>query len=162
MWKTCSKCGSRHPVSFFNKDRTRTDGFYPQCKDCSRKAARTNYWTHVTDHRALKQQWKDANRERHREINRAWGKANLDKGRQKTAAYKARLKRATPAWVDHELIDFIYSECPPGHHVDHIHPLYGKTFCGLNVPWNLQYLPAAESFRKGAKPPVVAGGYYNV
>lgn len=160
--RTCIKCKAQHPVSFFNRDCTRQSGLHPWCKDCTRKAARISYRTHETDHRALKQRWKDANRERHREINRAWGKANADKSRQKTARYQARLKQATPPWVDHEIMEFIRSECPPGYHIDHIHPLYGKTFCGLNVPWNLQYLPAAESFRKGFKPPVEAGGHYNV
>jgi hypothetical protein len=157
--RACSKCGIEHPVSFFNKDRSKPDGLYPSCKDCSRKTARVSYRAYETAHRAMKQRWKAANRERSRAINTAWAKANPDKTRKRSADYRARLIRATPPWADLELIKFVRSECPKGWHVDHIYALDGETSCGLNVVENLQYLPAAAHFKKGRKPPVDAGGY---
>lgn len=156
MIKTCSSCGDRHPVELFNRDCTRSDGRDPRCKYCTRSACRASYRRHETKHRALKQRWKDGNRDRHRQINRQWQLANPEKVRQGAARYKARLKRATPPWADLELIDFIRAECPKGWHVDHIHPLAGDKFCGLNVPWNLQYLPPEVHWRKGTKLPVDA------
>lgn len=51
-----------------------------------------------------------------------------------------------------ELIE-IYKNCPEGFHVDHVYALNGKTFCGLHVPWNLQYLTPSANSRKGNKAP---------
>jgi hypothetical protein len=162
MWKICTRCHAEYPISFFIRDRTTKDGHRPQCKDCSRQACRDTYRAHQIAHRALKQRWKLENSDRHREINAAWRQANPDKVRASAARRRARVKQATPPWVDLELMKFIHSECPPGYHVDHIHPLAGDNFCGLNVPWNLQYLPGDAHRKKGSKPPVEAGGHYNV
>lgn len=41
-----------------------------------------------------------------------------------------------------------YDACPPGMEVDHIHPIKHPNFCGLHVPWNLQYLTGTENKRK--------------
>lgn len=32
--KTCSKCGITKGIEHFHKDKTRSDGIFPQCKDC--------------------------------------------------------------------------------------------------------------------------------
>ena len=61
---------------------------------------------------------------------------------------------ATPPWISKEHrreMREIYRNRPAGHHVDHIVPLKGATVCGLNVPWNLQYLPAGTNMSKGAR-----------
>jgi hypothetical protein len=216
--KICSKCGSEHPLTYFNKDRTRSDGLYPQCKDCLRASCRKVYRKYEDKHKALKRRWKADNAERNREINRQWQLDNPEKARQsayrwrelnpekarqwardnperlreidrrwkaankevmlergrqyakknphkiraKCARRRASLLSATPAWADHEMLALIYSECPPGYHVDHIYPLRGRNSCGLHVPLNLQYLPASENCKKSNKPPVVQEAWYNL
>jgi hypothetical protein len=62
-----------------------------------------------------------------------------------------RLKQATPKWVDLSTIKEFYNNRPEGYHVDHIMPIKGKNFSGLNVLWNLQYLPAQENLKKSNK-----------
>lgn len=216
--RTCTKCAEAKPLEFFNKDRSRSDGLYPQCKECSRAACKQVYRKYHDRHLAAKRAWKVENAERHRQINRQWQQdnpekirgytsrwradnpekarrwseenpekvleigrrwkhanrekvqerdrayaaANPHKVRAKTARRRASLLQATPSWVDNEILELIYSECPPGWHVDHIYPLKGRDSCGLHVPWNLQYLPASENCKKSNKPPVVQEAWYNL
>lgn len=47
-----------------------------------------------------------------------------------------------------DAIRAFYAACPPGHEVDHIVPLKGKTVCGLHVLANLQYLTRAANRAK--------------
>jgi hypothetical protein len=69
--------------------------------------------------------------------------ANVSRSKRRYARDSALAKQFR------EEIKAIYAACPKGYHVDHIHPLKGENFSGLEVPWNLQYLPAAENIRKG-------------
>ena len=152
--KTCTKCDTNHPETFFNKDRTRPDGLYPQCKDCSRKACQRVYVKYHDAHVAANRRWKAENRHKpeHRAQARAYSKAysaaNPDYVKRWNDLRAAAIKRATPPWVDLAPIKAFYVARPKGHHVDHIEPLHADDRCGLHVLWNLQYLPAEDSLRK--------------
>ena len=59
--------------------------------------------------------------------------------------------KATPKWINKELIKNFYNKCPIGFHVDHIYPLKSNWVCGLHVIDNLQYLKAKDNLKKNNK-----------
>lgn len=98
------------------------------------------------------------NREARSARGKRWREANKHR-----VAYHASLRRKavadrTPSWLTEEdfaAIDrFFYKAARMTqivgvpYHVDHIVPLRGKLVSGLNVPWNLQVLPATENLKK--------------
>lgn len=106
------------------------------CVECLRAQSRKYHF-----------EYHDANKERLRAY------ARNDPGGNAYRSMKRHRAMVTPAWADLAAIKRIYQECPPGFHVDHIVPIQGKLVCGLHVENNLQYLPAVENLRKGAKWP---------
>jgi len=81
--KKCSKCGEEKPVSEFNKDKNRADGFYPQCKCCRRKYREENRDREV----ARCSLWYEENREREIVKKRAYYAANKDDIRKSQHEY---------------------------------------------------------------------------
>lgn len=102
--------------------------------------------------------YRAANPEKMRQLDRAYRQANPDKNAAKAAKARADRAQATPPWLTAEHlkeIESFYSaakllEQAHGvkYDVDHIHPIKGKTCCGLHVPWNLQILDAGANRQK--------------
>lgn len=88
---------------------------------------------------------------RHKLYQKQWRKDNWEYYKAYLQLRKARVRLATPKWVDKRQLIDIYRNRPKGHHVDHIIPLNGKLVSGLNVPWNLQYLLIKDNLKKGNK-----------
>ena len=90
-----------------------------------------------------------------------WYKNNAAKANVKTAKRRAMKNNATPSWLTsihkaqiQEFYDLAIARSMQtgiDYQVDHIHPLNGKTFSGLHVPWNMQILTAAENAAKSNK-----------
>ena|ERR1700722_18912653 len=104
--------------------------------------------------RKAKLAYKERNKEKLKAYNKQWAKLNAGKVTAYARAYQLAKKRAMPKWLTTEQVDQIerfYVNRPDGYHVDHIIPLKGKIVSGLHVPWNLQYLRAAENIAKSNK-----------
>ncbi|MGD9724392.1 MAG: HNH endonuclease signature motif containing protein [Pirellulales bacterium] len=103
------------------------------------------------------------NRDARRAAVRAWQRANPAKVNAYARGRDAAQLSATPQWltaIQQAQIQEFYEvavaravQTGLPHHVDHIHPLKGKTFRGLHVPWNLQVLTGAENQTKGNRLP---------
>jgi len=121
-------------------------------------------------------EYRAANRERISQKSREWRRANkkrlqskerrrLVRNRAQICAKNARRRasqrKATPPWLTaiqiaqiaefYEIAAARTVQTNIVHHVDHVHPLLGKNFRGLHVPWNLQVLTDDENRRKGAQ-----------
>ncbi len=76
-----------------------------------------------------------------------WKKVNRVEYNVYLANKKARIKEATPSWVDFAELKEIYRNRENAE-VDHIIPILHPDVCGLHVPWNLQYLSPLDNNRK--------------
>lgn len=102
-------------------------------------------------------------RAKERAASAKWRKLNPDKEAAATRLYQARKLGATPKWLtpeDRKAMRAMYAEARRrtketgvDHVVDHVHPLRGRNFCGLHVPWNLQVLTAKANASKGNRLP---------
>jgi len=173
--KVCNKCSKPFDKSLFRFRKSR--GYYSsKCKECEAKVNNKYYITNVnivikrtTDRRkqrlkednkykqrvySLRNTWGNNNKDKVSSYNRNWSIRNPGKKSNYTAEYRAAKLKATPLWLtkeQKEQIRQVYRDCPKGYEVDHIHPLQGKDFSGLHVPWNLQYLLMSENRSKSNK-----------
>jgi hypothetical protein len=87
-----------------------------------------------------------------------WESRNKGRIAHKNAKRRATKLNATPLWLNEnheEIINWYYKVAAclsditgTDYHVDHIHPLQGRDFSGLHVPWNLRVIPACDNIRK--------------
>ena len=163
--KFCPRCRVVLPSDLFYNSTARIDGLSSACITCSRADAKLRSSKYRKTHGHRYPRWETQNRERARENNRRHYKTWSDKNRAKLSAKKSfdraiRYKR-TPKWLseDHkkQIMEF-YNQAREiteregvAYEVDHIHPLSGENFCGLHVPWNLQYMNIIENSKKSNK-----------
>lgn len=134
----CSRCKVAHPAASFRASVAR--GASPVCYDCNIEKIGEEQKARME---ALAEQLRLAHEERLR--------SGTDSRSRRISIHRL----ATPRWVDRKQIKAVYRLAAETvmktgipHDVDHIHPLQGILCCGLNVPWNLQVIPASENRQK--------------
>jgi hypothetical protein len=143
--KRCPTCLTSKEVTDFFKDRSRKDGYKPQCKVCHYTGSKKGAVARSREYRAgvgrdTSKRWRNDNRDRLL----IWA----NKRRVKTSL-------ATPLWANFNKMQLIYCEArrlttATGilHEVDHIVPLNGKIVCGLHVETNLRVTTKKENSSK--------------
>ena len=127
-------------------------GWYARNKEKAQESNRASYYR---DHERRKQHLRDYQKAHkddanHRHALRMQDPEQREKHRRKCRYHSARQrvpKTGITAFYEAE-VHAIYAACPAGMEVDHIHPIKHELFCGLHVPWNLQYLTGSENKRK--------------
>ena len=124
----------------------------------------SNYYTKNKDklQEYKKEYYSDPEKlEQKRQKDREYYENNKAKCVANATRRKKKVRKATPDWLTEEhkaeITGFyeeakrLEAETGDKYHVDHIVPLQGESVSGLNVPWNLQVLPAAENIAKSNK-----------
>lgn len=148
--KKCNRCGEVKNLSEYSRAADCKDGHRNYCRVC---------------HNTYRKQWADQNKEKrkistdayywaHRDYylqkNKEWLQNNREQARSQVNARRARVKQATPPWLDISTLLPIYKEAQIlGLEVDHIIPINHPSICGLHVPWNLQLLTHEDNLSKG-------------
>lgn len=175
--KTCCRCEVAKPLNAFGRLSEAKDGLTYACLDCTR--AKMAAWRSANKERdrEAKNRWAAENREynkergkryyaENREKHKAacddWAKRNAPKVAARFAKRRAAKMNATPTWLSavelaqiQEMYDVAAAKTMQTgiqHHVDHIHPLQGRGFNGLHVPWNLRVIEAQTNIKKSNKP----------
>ena len=171
--KTCNLCKIPKKLGEFNKHSGRKDGYNERCRVCSRDVQRKYRRVSLEKTRQQNresyqrckarvarygQDYRKSNKESISQRMRQYLQQNKAEYAARDATRRARKLEATPTWSDPIKIKHVYWVCNfiseltgVKHHVDHIHPLQGKTICGLHVHTNLQILTAKENRAKGNK-----------
>jgi hypothetical protein len=132
----------------------------------SRDRAAKNRWAEKNKTK-IKEKYKKyyaENKEKCQAANKKWAENNKPKTAQKFAKRRAIKRSACPSWLSaiekaqiQEMYDVAAAKTMQTgiqHHVDHIHPLQGRGFNGLHVPWNLRVIVAHENQVKNNNPDI--------
>lgn len=103
-------------------------------------------------------EWRAKNSVVKAENDRLWRQSNPGLVALYSNTRRARKLQSQPKWLSaiqlaqmrefYEIAQARYAQTGVRHHVDHIFPLHGISFCGLHVPWNLQVMTKKENLQK--------------
>lgn len=146
---------------FYQKQKGGKYGLRAKCRVCARSECRKYRIKNIQKERKRVKRWQKENKH----ITKEWAKKYYWKNNAKMLEAKSRqrIRKHSTFYLGlcreyKKTILVIYdlrtriTKCTGiKFEVDHIHPLFGKDFCGLHAPWNLQVIPAAFNRKKGNK-----------
>lgn len=142
-----------------NKEKRRDTQFKYRLKNKNKLNLIRNDPAYVEKQRAWSREWKEKNSEKMKEKRKEWKKKNKELVSWHNSQRNEKLKRATIGGnMFKDQILKIYKEkyrlneeTGVVHHTDHQIPLCNPTVCGLNVPWNMENIPAVNNLKKSNK-----------
>ena len=166
--KFCKKCGTAKPLDMFYRDASKPDGLHALCKECKNENKRRYRAEHGSDYSdpdkkaAADKAARDAYIAR-RDVDSMIRYFEMEHSGVTVSREQPwpidfeRIEDSRTAFLDFGVSEYprrrklqslmydlaVYATVTSGtrHEVDHIVPLKGLNFCGLDVPWNLQAVP---------------------
>ena len=86
--KKCSKCGEQKPLSEFNKNKSKNDGFGTECKLCASENHKKWRLENPEKQKTHKQKWYKNNQDKVRAQSKNWRQNNPDR-------YKSHMRKST-------------------------------------------------------------------
>jgi hypothetical protein len=162
MTRFCPKCKDHKDTSAFGYRSNEHDGLSKICKSCFNRDNRAWRLANQSASNAIYKKREDRHKlERsvlRKKIAQKWRICNPSKVAQNMAKRRARKSAATPPRLStihlaqiQEFYDISLAKTTQTgvrYEVDHIHPLRGKGFSGMHVPWNLQVISKLENQSK--------------
>src|ERR1700688_3917416 len=161
--KKCSECKILKEKSEFSKEKGRSDGLNPRCKNCcsiyykkwldknreKRNQYQKNYYLNEKKESAIRHAIYYIEHKQEINLQKSLYKKNKSgKINSLNKKYQASKMERTPSWLTQEhfrqmeevyvLAEELQWLSENKLVVDHIIPMQGKDVCGLHVPWNLQ------------------------
>lgn len=96
QFKTCTRCHEAKLVHEFNRDKTRSDGRFPQCKACCKKYAARYYQKNSETVKAKVSAYKLANSDAVATRRADWLEKNRDKNREYQREWMRKHRAANP------------------------------------------------------------------
>ena len=138
--------------------KARANAYYHRNAEEQLAKQKLRYAANKTAVTARNRQWADEHRDKMRAYHAAYVSRNTDLWRAQTARYRARKRKACPAWANAFFIREAYALmhmrkriCGGEWHVDHIVPLTSELVCGLHVEYNLRVIPGKANRSKSNK-----------
>lgn len=167
--KFCKKCGTAKPLNMFYRDASKPDGLHALCKECKNENKRRYRDEHGSDYsdpdkKAAADRAARAAYIARREVENMVRDFEMEHSgvtvsrEQPWPINVERMENARAAFLDFGVTEYplrrrhiqsleydlaVYATVASGirHEVDHIVPLRGLNFCGLDVARNLQAVP---------------------